>query len=106
MSLPTRLPAGLVHVRTTARFSAETVPAGLLRDHQLAARVWARLVVERGSLTLVFDESNDRPVTVRSGAPAIIPPGRRHHVEPAADVVFALEIHREADETDAPPNRT
>jgi tellurite resistance-related uncharacterized protein len=41
MSVP--LPDGLVLDRTTDEFDEHTVPAGLLRDHRVAAGVWGRL---------------------------------------------------------------
>ena len=41
---PTALPAGLVLVRTTPLFDDDTVPAGLLDSHQVAAGV--RVAVE------------------------------------------------------------
>jgi tellurite resistance-related uncharacterized protein len=91
---PAQLPGGLDHIRTTPRFTAETVPPGLLREHQLAAGVWGRLVVEAGALTLVFDDQIVKPVRVHAGGAAIIPPERVHHVELDQSATFAIEIHR------------
>ena len=44
------LPADAVPTRRTRSFTADTVPAGLLRDHRTRAGVWGRIVVEHGQL--------------------------------------------------------
>jgi tellurite resistance-related uncharacterized protein len=88
------LPEGLQHVRTTDVFDETTVPAGLLRAHRVAEGVWGRLVVHTGSVTFVFDDEPDRPVTVSSGDVVAIPPSRQHHVELTGPATFAVEFHR------------
>jgi tellurite resistance-related uncharacterized protein len=87
------LPPGLEHVRTTAVFDAQTVPPGLLRAHRIAAGVWGRLTVDEGSLRFVFEDNPGGAVRVAAGESMIIPPSTPHHVEPDADVRFAVEFH-------------
>lgn len=91
------LPPGLVHVRTTADFDAESVPAGLLRTHRVADGVWGRLVARAGAVTLVFEDDPREVVAVTSPNSTVIPPGRPHHVELGAGAVFAVEFHRPPD---------
>jgi tellurite resistance-related uncharacterized protein len=88
------LPDGVEHVRSTPPFDADTVPAGLLGAHQTAEGVWGRLVVEAGSVDLVFEDEGPGTATVVAGASAAIPPGRPHHVVPGADARFRVEFHR------------
>ena len=89
-----RLPAGLEHVRTTDVFDDTTVPAGLLRAHRVADGVWGRLVVHTGTVTFVFDDAPDHPISVGAGDAIAIPPARQHHLELDHPATFAVEFHR------------
>jgi len=91
-------PEGLEHVRTTAVFDNETVPAGLLRAHHVAAGVWGRLVVHTGEVDFVFEDDAENPHTVHAGETMTIPPERKHHVELRGHATFAVEFHREPKE--------
>jgi tellurite resistance-related uncharacterized protein len=88
------LPDGLEHVRTTDTFDNDTVPAGLLRAHRVAEGVWGRLVVHSGTITFVFDDEPEHPITVSPGEAVAIPPARQHHLELHETATFAVEFHR------------
>jgi len=96
---PTALPAGLVLVRTTPVFGNDTVPAGLLDSHQVAAGVWGRLVVHTGSVGFVFDDESDQEITIDAGGDVVIPPTRLHHVLLDGPATFAVEFHRQPSDT-------
>ncbi len=89
------LPDGLICARTTDVLDEARHPSGLRRAHQVADGVWARLVVQAGSLLLVFEDQTEDLVRVSLDAPAVIPPGRPHHVEFDGPVSFVLEFYRE-----------
>ena len=91
---PTTLPDGLRLQRVTDVFDADSVPAGLLRAHQIAEGVWGRLVVHGGTVRFVWEDDADRPVELREGDTVVVPPLRRHHVELGDDARFAVEFHR------------
>jgi len=88
------LPPGLTMQRTTPTFDERSVPAGLLRAHQVADGVWGRLVVESGSLGFVFDDQPDETRIVGEGDHQVIPPTVLHHVVVDGPVRFAVEFHR------------
>jgi len=96
---PTALPAGLVLVRTTPVFDNDTVPAGLLNSHHVAAGVWGRLVVHTGSVGFVFDDESDQEFTIDAGGDVVIPPTRLHHVLLDGPATFAVEFYREPTDT-------
>ena len=96
---PIELPAGLVLVRTTPVFDNDTVPAGLLRSHQVAAGVWGRLVVRTGSVGFMFDDETDQVLTIDAGGTVVIPPTRLHHVLLGGPATFAVEFHRQPTDT-------
>jgi tellurite resistance-related uncharacterized protein len=87
------LPEGLVLQRTTPEFTAETVPDGLRRAHQVAAGVWGRLRVLAGSVTFVAEGSGETRL-LRTGETQVIEPETAHHVEPGDDARFVVEFHR------------
>ncbi|MFP5321343.1 MAG: DUF1971 domain-containing protein [Acidimicrobiia bacterium] len=93
--VPTDLPAGLEHVRTTDVFDGDTVPPGLLRRHRVAEGTWGRVVVHGGTLRLVFEDDGEL-VELSAGDTAVVPPGRPHHVELGVGGRFAVEFHRRA----------
>ncbi len=88
------LPPDLEVVRTTKVFDRLTAPNGLLRAHALASEVWARLVVETGTVEFVFEDLPADVRTIGPGGHQIVPPARRHHITPDDDATFYLEFHR------------
>ena len=94
MPLGPAMPPGLSLVRVTPEFTATTVPAGLLRAHEVAEGVWGRLKVHHGHVGFVFEDEPNCRVEAVPGEHVDIPPGRPHHVEPDDDAVFVVEFHR------------
>ena len=89
------LPSGLELVRTTDEFTAETVPAGLLRAHRVASGSWGRLVVRGGSVRFVWEEPGaGDPLELVEGDSVVIPPDTPHRVEPGDDARFVVEFRR------------
>ena len=91
---PGELPDGLELQRVTDVFDADSVPAGLLRAHQIADGVWGRLLVHGGTVRFVWEDTPDDPVELGKGDSLVVPPLRRHHVELGDDARFAVEFHR------------
>ena len=83
-----------VHLeRTTPTFTAETVPAGLQREHHLAPGRWGRLRVDEGALTFVVEATGEsRRLT--AGESQVIEPEVAHHVEVEPGASFAVELYR------------
>ena len=99
-SLPT-LPDGLELTRTTKVFDNDTAPAGLLKAHQVAEGVWARLVMHSGSAGFVFEDTPDELITVADGGNVVIPPQRLHHVVLGEPATFVVEFYRPSAEEEA-----
>jgi tellurite resistance-related uncharacterized protein len=94
MRQPATLPAVAVHVRTTDVFTDERHPHSLVNAHQVADGVWARLVVLTGSLSFVFDDDADEPISVATGGDIVIPPRRVHHLQFDGPATFVLAFYR------------
>lgn len=88
VELPDRL-----HVsRSAGPFDAETLPAGMRGDHQVADGTWGLLRVIKG--TLRFRMSTDPPLDVRLSAGDVqaIPPTVPHRVTPEGPMEIVIEF--------------
>jgi len=46
--------------RKTKRFSQDSIPKGFLRRHSTKDGTWAKIIVEKGTLTYIADDLDDR----------------------------------------------
>ena len=89
------LPDDLKLMRTTAEFDQDSVPAGLLRDHQVAPGVWGLLVVREGSVGFRFEDEPENLRMILPGSPQPIPPQRKHRVVLEGPCRFVVEFYAE-----------
>ena len=87
-----QLPAGVVAVRRTPVFSADTVPPALLANHRTS--VWARLEVEAGTVRFL-EPASSSDLMVTTDTTVVIAPGVAHRVEPSTDARFAVRFFAE-----------
>jgi tellurite resistance-related uncharacterized protein len=91
------LPPDVRPYKRTPEFTEATVPAGLLRDHDTKAGVWALIHVLEGRLAYRVTDPRraaQELVLTPSSDPGIIEPTIRHAVEPLGPVRFYVEFHR------------
>jgi tellurite resistance-related uncharacterized protein len=94
---PTELPSGLESYRRTDSFTEATVPKGLLADHTTKEGAWALIHVAEGKLRYRVTDPRRAPLDIvltPEGAPGVIEPTIRHHVEPIGAVRFHVEFWR------------
>jgi tellurite resistance-related uncharacterized protein len=84
-------PEGAREYRRTASFTEATLPAGLLRDHRTKPGVWAKIVVEAGTLELTL-EASQRRFLLTPERPGTAPPDEPHHVTIVGPVRFHVEF--------------
>jgi len=82
--------AGIRPYKVTSSFDEKTVPAALLRDHNLKAGSWGLIRIEDGALQY---REGDRSVEVNRDNPGIIPPVISHHLEIIGPVKFTIEFY-------------
>lgn len=85
------LPAEVTAYRRTREFTAQTVPAGLLRDHRTKEGVWGRIVVLAGAVTYHLRGETHH---LEPGVDGVVEPAVTHHVTPGPDTVFYVEFLR------------
>jgi len=88
------LPDGLVVARRTDTWDPDTTPAGLRRDHRVAAGTWGLVEVEEGAVTFVAETQPRLDVVVTPAAPQPIPPEVAHHVAPGPGCRFHVTFLR------------
>ena len=90
------LPNGVSLERRTNTFTQSNVPPALLKDHKTS--VWAKLVVEKGTLTFTeianseHDQNVSRALSERDTQ--VITPEALHFVTLEAGVSFHIEFYK------------
>ena len=85
----------LTKFKETREFSADTVPAGLLKDHALLEGVFGKLILKKGTLKFIVTETGcEQEVSLAKGDVHIIEPLIRHKVELGPDAVFFIEFFK------------
>lgn len=86
------LPEGAVHY-ATSRFTEQTLPDALRKDHRTKAGVWGQLAVQSGQLLLRRDGRKD--LVVKPGETAVFTPQEGHSVEALGEVEFEVRFYRQ-----------
>lgn len=90
------LPDNVVSYKKTPDFTAETVPAGLLKDHSTKSGTWGVLTVEKGVVEYTITEPGyEGRHQLDSSTPGVISPLHKHHISAEGDVKFHVTFYRE-----------
>ncbi len=87
------MPSGLTAYKRTPTFTEQSVPKGLLEDHNTKAGVWGQIHVESGKLMYIIP-SRDQTKLLSPGDVGTVEPEMRHHVTPVGPVKFYVEFWR------------
>jgi tellurite methyltransferase len=90
------MPDNFKAYRKTAEFNERTLPQSLRRDHSTKPGVWAKIQVIEGKLNYRIDVLGAQ-FELSPGAPGIVIPEIRHHVEPIGSVRFFVEFYKKVD---------
>lgn len=88
------LPEGVRPYKRTPRFTAQSVPAGLLKDHSLKAGTWGLLRCHAGSVRYFLQGDTAPQAVLQAGDTQAIPPECVHFVALSPDAEFSVEFHR------------
>lgn len=87
------LPQGAVFAAATPMMTEQTVLPPILHRHMAPRGKCGRLVVEKGSLQFVWEDTG-KTLDAAPGHPVIIAPERYHHVRITGPVSFKVEFYR------------
>lgn len=88
------IPEGLVPYKKTPEFTEESVPAGLLKNHQTKDGVWGKIVILGGTLEYTIIEPELEIIELSTSRHGVVEPTVLHHVKPIGSVRFYVEFYR------------
>ena len=89
------IPPTVEPYRTIGPFHQDSLPMGLLKNHNTKAGVWGLLEVIEGDIKYVITEvGNECEYLLSKTIPGVIVPEQKHHLELVGDVVFTITFFR------------
>ena len=89
-----QLPNTAVAYQRTPAFTEQSVPAGLLRNHNTKVGVWGRIVISEGSLLYRILGTDAEETVLHPGQDGVVEPGVPHEVALLGPVHFHVEFLR------------
>lgn len=89
---PEKLPEGAVFAAASPVWDEKTVPGAILSRHMAPRGKCGYLVVDRGALQFVWEDTGE-VFDAAPGHPVVIAPERYHHVRITGPVVFKVEFY-------------
>lgn len=89
-----KLPDGAVKVGETPLMNEKTALPGILNNHLSPKGKYGYVVVEKGSLQFVWEDSLEDVLLCDKEHPIVITPERYHHVIISGEVEFKVEFYK------------
>ncbi len=88
------LPQDVVAYKQTPVFTEDSVPRGLLRDHNTREGVWGKIVILEGTLEYRIQEPDLEVIELSPDKFGVVEPKIKHHIKPLGSVRFYVEFYR------------
>lgn len=89
-----KIPDTVVAYKKTPEFTEDSIPNGILSDHQTKEGVWGKIVVLEGCLHYQIQEPMSEVVVLDKNTYGVVEPQVLHHVKPLGAVRFYVEFYR------------
>ncbi|NRB37698.1 MAG: DUF1971 domain-containing protein [Pseudomonadales bacterium] len=86
------LPEHVKGYKKTPVFTQDSIPRGLLKDHNTAENVWGVIHILDGELEYHITEGDRQTVILTSEHHGIIEPTVKHHIKASGPVSFYVEF--------------
>ncbi len=86
------LPGNVVAYKRTPVFNENTIPTGLLNNHQTKDGVWAKIVVLDGRLRYTIHQPFEE-IELDVDTFGVVEPTVLHQVKPVGQVLFYVEFY-------------
>ena len=86
------LPEHVQQYSTSPVFTEETVPRGLLKDHNTKSGVWGLICVNEGELEYIIEEKETHILNPENKG--VVEPEIKHHIKPLGAVTFYIEFYK------------
>jgi tellurite resistance-related uncharacterized protein len=92
------MPVALERYRSSPEFTHDSVSAALLHNHARAERVWAQIVILKGSRRYIIDHPSQGAMPeehfLSPECSGIVRPKQFHHIEILGPVRFRVDFYR------------
>lgn len=88
------LPPNVSAYKKTKVFTEETIPLGLLQNHQTLPEVWGKIVILKGKLEYVIEAGEGEVVCLDDEKFGVVEPQILHHVKAIGPVEFYVEFYK------------
>lgn len=88
------IPSNVSAYKQTPEFTEDTVPAGLLKDHNTKDGVWGKIVLLSGLLEYTIQEPELEVIELSPSKFVVVEPTIMHHIKPLGPVKFYVEFYR------------
>lgn len=89
-----QLPAQLEAYKRTPEFTADSIPAGLLKSHSTKSGTWGKIVILEGELLYRILEPELEVILLNPSCYGVVEPCIEHEVSPHGPVRFYVEFFR------------
>tara|TARA_B100000446_G_scaffold168521_1_gene173025 strand:- start:667 stop:936 length:270 start_codon:yes stop_codon:yes gene_type:complete len=86
------LPDHVQQYSTSPIFTEETVPRGLLKDHNTKSGVWGLISVSKGELEYIIEDKETHILSPE--IKGVVEPEVKHHIKPLGAVTFYIEFYK------------
>jgi tellurite resistance-related uncharacterized protein len=80
--------------KKTPEFTEQSVPKGLLNDHQTKAGVWGKIVILEGELDYTILEPEKETIRLSIEQYGVVEPTMLHFIKPCNTVRFYVEFYK------------
>ena len=88
------LPDDISAYKRTPAFDKNSVPKGLLTDHNTKKGVWGKIVILEGELEHTILQPNLEFIILNPNKHGVVEPVIKHFIKPLGDVRFYVEFYR------------
>lgn len=88
------LPENVQAYKKTKVFDENTVPKGILNDHQTMGGVWGKINVLEGELVYTIQVEPVEQIQLNINKFGVVEPEVLHHVTPVGKVKFYVEFYK------------
>lgn len=89
------LPDHISCYKKTPTFTQDSVPRGLLADHNTKAGVWGEIVILEGQLEYTIQEPEIEIIILNPNHCGVVEPTIKHRIKPLGNVNFYVAFYRE-----------
>jgi len=89
-----QLPVDVIAYKRTPEFDQDSIPKGLLREHQTKSGVWGKITILQGKLLYTINEPETEQLMLSPEVYGVVEPTVLHQKAAVDNVRFYVEFYR------------